>query len=105
MRVPDIFFPEVSNAVLKRVRRGEIREQDARDLVMTLRRHRIKSFLSRPLIPRAMELCRAGPLVIYDALYVALAEELRCPLVSADEPMIRAARVAQTSAELRTLEA
>lgn len=41
------------------------------------------------LFQEAFEIgCRLN-IAIYDACYVALAESLRCPLVTADEPLVR----------------
>jgi predicted nucleic acid-binding protein len=44
---------------------------------------------SLPLIPRALDLSSQFQQSAYDCLYVALAEREQCPLVTADDKLVK----------------
>lgn len=80
---------EVLSAIARLVRSGEIDASTAHDAVSDL------AGLPQRLVPpnlqqlrRAFEL--GGRVRVLDGLYVALAEELRCPLVTTDQRLARA---------------
>jgi predicted nucleic acid-binding protein len=73
----------LSNALLKKARRREIPEELVRESiqetvdVVTLRE-------SRRLLPEALDIAFRYQRSIYDSVYVALALQEGCPLVTAD---------------------
>lgn len=73
---------EVLNALRGLVRRGTVREPRARLALRQLRAADIERMSIPPLLERAWAL--RDNLTAYDALYVALAQELACPLLTAD---------------------
>jgi predicted nucleic acid-binding protein len=101
--VPDCFTTEVVNAFRVRVRRGFLGASMAFEMTQSLRRVPVKIVPSRPLLPRAMTLACTSDLALYDALYVALAERLNCPLVTADTRQLRSGRAASATADIRPL--
>jgi predicted nucleic acid-binding protein len=81
---PDVFPVEVAHALAKAERRGIIplaesivKLADVLAIAPTLH-----SYL--PLLSRAMEISTQARIGVYDCLYVALAEQQHCELVTAD---------------------
>ncbi len=90
--VPDIFPIEVANAFYTAEQKGQIAPgQFARRLADVLQVNPI-IHQSTGLLPRACLIIRQAVLRIgiYDCLYVALAEREGCPLVTADQKLLRA---------------
>jgi|SRR5665811_111710 len=79
---PELLDIEVVNALRGMVRRDVVPEAEALLLVHSLGTLGITRRPHRPLLPRIWEL--RDNLTAYDATYVALAEALRCPLVTSD---------------------
>jgi len=90
-RDPDIHAPQLMDLeVVSSVRRlsshGEIEEEEANLALLHLRTFPAVRYPHVELIPRIWELRNnATP---YDASYIALAEELDCPLVTADAHLV-----------------
>lgn len=100
---PDILATEFANVMWVKTRRGEIEaDQAARALsavaagVPQLRR-------SIPLLPQALELARELDHPVYDCIYLALAQELSAPLVTADQRLISAVEDASLAIGVRPL--
>lgn len=86
---PDLLFPEVGNAIWKKVRRGELTARDGRRLADDLAKIAVESVASRALLGDAVALATATGLTVYDATYLALAVRLDTVLVTADERLGR----------------
>jgi predicted nucleic acid-binding protein len=87
---PTILPAEIANALWKRMRRGDM---DRRNMLETGERFQEICPLLLPiedLVQRALELAIDSRQPVYDCLYVALAEELRGEVVTADERLHRA---------------
>ena len=83
---------EVSNALHKRVTRGELSVEGAVDLIGTLLTSQIELHQPWNLHGKALEIAsQFGQAASYDAHYLALAESLGCELWTADEKFFRAA--------------
>jgi hypothetical protein len=82
--VPDIFFPEVANAIRKHHEDGQLDAASVRLAVEDLLVIGIEPVSSAVLLPRATEIALALAHSVYDCLYVALAERWSIPLVTAD---------------------
>ena len=83
---PSLLPFEVSNALHKRITRGELSIEGAVDLIGNLLTFQIE--LHQPWNPHAKALemvSRFGQAAAYDAHYLALAESLGCELWTADE--------------------
>lgn len=79
---PEIVDLEVLNAMRKQVRRGQLAPEVAEGAVRDLREFPIARSPHRPLMTRIWDLRHS--VTPFDASYVALAEELRVPLVTTD---------------------
>jgi predicted nucleic acid-binding protein len=93
---PEHLVVEIFSAVRGLHLRGVITTERASDALDSLSQVAIETVNARHLLPRMWELRRnvSG----YDAAYVAAAESLRCPLVTADA---RLARVGALRCEVR----
>ena len=83
---PHLLPFEVSNALHKRVTRGELSVEGAVDLIGNLLTSQIELHQPWNLHGKALEMAsRFGQAAAYDAHYLALAESLGCELWTADE--------------------
>ena len=88
MVAPDVINPEVLWALRRRERRRTLRADRARQAVEDLLDAPLRHFPTLELLPTVWAL-RAN-VTSYDACYVALARELGCALVTADQRLSRA---------------
>lgn len=88
LHAPDLLDLEVISVLRRRARSGDIDEADAEAALETLDELRLTRYPHLPLIPRVWTL--RTNLSPYAAAYVALAEELGCPLVTGDRRIARA---------------
>jgi predicted nucleic acid-binding protein len=86
---PDLLFPEVGNAVWKKVRREELTADEARRLVADLRRVAVDSVAARTLLPDAVSLAINADVTVYDAMYLTLAVRLGTEVVTGDDRLTR----------------
>jgi len=88
--VPDLFYIECANILLKYVRRlGRSLEDSQADLA-DLRLLALKSTPTADLVEDALILASQKNLTAYDACYAVLARRLEIPLITADKPMAQA---------------
>jgi predicted nucleic acid-binding protein len=97
--IPDLADVETVAVLRKRWRSGGLTERRFRSAIEDLLALPFVRFPSGPLMLRAYE--HRANVTAYDACYVALAEGLACPLVTADARLTRAAGV-QCDIELLT---
>ena len=92
LEAPDLLIPECTNILWKKVRRDELSDQEAMIAGGLLRRADVwleaMSGLMEPALTLALRLGHAA----YDCFYVALAQQQGCPLVTADDRLVRRAR-------------
>ncbi len=88
VEVPHIADAEVANALRGLVLRGRVSPDDGAALLHGWMRFESRRHDARPLLPRVWAL--RDVLTAYDATYVALAETLGCPLVTADRGLAAA---------------
>jgi len=89
MSVPELFFIESANILWKKVRRGEV---DVKTSIIRLDQLSELYLVTTPLKQldkRALELACELNISAYDASYVALAEKLQVPLLTADMCLAR----------------
>jgi predicted nucleic acid-binding protein len=101
LHVPDLFYIECTNILWKYVRSfgylPEAAQQDVADLV----RLPLRSASTASLAEAALALALEHGATAYDAAYLALAQELSLPLVTADEALVR--RLEGTRLDVRWL--
>ncbi|HUT61619.1 MAG TPA: type II toxin-antitoxin system VapC family toxin [Phycisphaerae bacterium] len=99
--VPDLFYAECANVLLKYVRRGGYSVREARRDLADLRSLSLMAVPTSELVDRAMSIADAEGISAYDACYVALADEIGAPLITADLKLVR--KLADTAHQVRAL--
>lgn len=92
LHVPDLVFPEVGNILGKKIRRGELEEESARRIAHLVAIAPLEPHPAGPLMEAAVEIAIRTGRTVYDSLYMALAMQLPCPMVTADEKLFNATR-------------
>jgi predicted nucleic acid-binding protein len=90
IHVPDLVFPEVGNILWKKVRRGDLTAEQARGIGHLVAVAPLAVHPSAPLLEAALEIAVRSGRTVYDSLYVALAVQIDCRLVTADEKLYNA---------------
>ncbi len=88
LHLPSMAGAEVTSALRSMVRRGTLSIGVARAAVVRASRLRARRYPFEPFLARVWDL--RENLTVYDAWYVALAESLDSPLVTADDRLRRA---------------
>ena len=86
---PSHWRAEAVNVLWAKVFRGDLTATDADERMSVLLRAPIIDTPIEALMPRTFAISVARTITIYDGLYVALAEKLDIPLVTADQRLIR----------------
>lgn len=84
LHAPDLLLMEIDVVFLRRVRRGDITADDARDARLILRRIPVKFHAFTAFLDNAYEIARLSGCSVYDSLYIALAALLNAKMVTAD---------------------
>ncbi len=87
--VPDLFFAECANILWKYVRRFGYPAANARQDLADLQALALRSVSTADLVVEAFEIALPHVITAYDACYVALADHLHLPLITADEVLVR----------------
>jgi predicted nucleic acid-binding protein len=87
---PDIFTVEASHALTRAERQLRIPVGQARLLLLDILTTPPRVFPFQPLLLRAIDVSSSLRVGVYDCIYVALAEQEKCELVTADATMVRA---------------
>ena len=98
---PDLFFIECTNILWKYVRRFGYPPDSAKQDVADLTRLPLQVVPTADLAEAALALAVSHQITAYDAAYVALAQRLSLPLVTADEALVR--RLTGTDLDVRWL--
>jgi predicted nucleic acid-binding protein len=88
--VPDLFWAEIGNIFWKAVRTGRCSRADAEKSLIVLQEGAWLTFPSYGLLNQAFQIALEFKRTVYDSLYVALASESGCELITADEKLINA---------------
>ena len=86
---PDLFAPEVANALASAERQGRIKAGESAIFLHDLLRAAPALHPTPALLLRAMALAIATRRAVYDCIYLALAEAEGCELVTADDQFAR----------------
>lgn len=84
----DLSFSEVTNAIWKRHRQGQIRLDEAKAFLAMLMGLPVTVEPAARLLDRALEIAVKYDRAIYDALFVSLAQDMNLRGVTADEPLV-----------------
>ena len=88
LHLPSMAGAEITSALRSMVRRGLLSAGDARVAAVRASRLRARRYPFEPFLARVWDL--RENVTVYDAWYVALAEALDAPLVTADDRLRRA---------------
>src|SRR5436190_9774279 len=86
---PDLLFAECANILWKKVRRGELTEDEAEIAGQTLEQADLTIVSARAYVIRATAIAVELDHPAYDGIYLAVAEALQLRLVTADDRLIR----------------
>lgn len=90
--VPDFFFSEIANILWKRTQRGELTLESAAEKLSEIRQVAFSVSHSFDLVPQALTTAVQIKQAVYDCIYLTLAVNHRCQMVTADERFINALR-------------
>ena len=85
----DIALVEAANAIWVRAHRGKHSAADAIRILATLRKCPTSVYSSAPILDNAMAVALQFDIAVYDACFVATVNQLGCPGVTADAPLMR----------------
>lgn len=88
---PDLLLAEFASLLAKRTRRKQLSVAQAQRAFQLINRCAPRLFDTRSLLPRALQLSLNCQLSLWDCVYLALALEHACPLVTADRRLFRGA--------------
>jgi predicted nucleic acid-binding protein len=89
LAAPDILPVETTHALTRAERQGRITPEQGSILLKDLLNNLPTLFPYLLLLPRAYEISSSMRVGVYDCLYVALAEQESCELVTADDKLIK----------------
>ena len=99
--IPDLAFVECANVLASRVRRQLLPSTDAHAAYRDLHDVGLTSHPTTPLVGAALTLAISLAISVYDAIFVALADQLHVPLITADDALAR--QIAGPPEQVRTL--
>lgn len=86
---PDLLLTEFASLIAKRARRKQMLATEDRDAYRLLEGVATVLFDTRPLLDAALQLALTSHASLWDCVYLALAIEQRCSLVTADRRFFR----------------
>jgi predicted nucleic acid-binding protein len=86
---PDILPAEMGHVLTRAERKGIIKQGEAEKLILDFLTPCPELFSYGDLYDRALQLSSAVRIGFYDCLYIALAEREGCPVVTADERLVK----------------
>jgi predicted nucleic acid-binding protein len=89
---PDLLLAEFASLVAKRHRRKQISAEQARTAFSLMTKCAPRLFDTGPQLSRALDLSLRRQLSLWDCVYLALALEYDCPVITADLRLFRAAK-------------
>lgn len=87
---PDLMISECGNVFWRRCRQGDITPEEATESLTDLLALNVLLVPTSSLVQSALRLALQHQRTVYDALYLALAHERDCPLITADERFFNA---------------
>jgi len=88
--VPDFFFSEITNILWKRTQRGELTLESAAEKLSEIKQVDFAIFASFDLVSQALATSVQIHQAVYDCVYLTLAVNNRCQMITADERFINA---------------
>jgi predicted nucleic acid-binding protein len=82
---PDLIWAEFGSTLRKKVRHKEVTAHEAQGILKDFMRFPLQTFSSKLLLNSAWQLSYESGATIYDSLYLALANNRDCSVVTADK--------------------
>ena len=101
---PGTILPEGFNAIARQRRRGLLDKEDATGAWESLLGAPVYTYAVEDLIERAAKIANETGVVVYDALFLALAEDADTAMVTADGKLLRALKSTRYASLARPLE-
>ena len=93
LRAPDLLLSELANVFWKGARRGDLTFGESRELLNRFVSDHVdvtvRLLPSRLVIKHALQIASTERHSIYDCIYLALAVQARCMLITADDRLVR----------------
>lgn len=89
---PDLLYPEMGNVLWKKQQLGEIKAQEALEILRAILNFRIEIHPTKDIMELALKLAQELSRTVYDCLYLALAVSNDCAIVTADRKLYNAVR-------------
>lgn len=89
MHAPVLLVVEAANTLVKAARRGRLSANEVQPRLKLVRHLRVTWHPTTELLQRATDIALTWNRHPYDALFVALAEHLKDPLITADLALVR----------------
>ena len=89
---PQLLLAEAGNVLLRKQRRGELTAPELTELLQTITSLPIRLCEQGPLLLPAVTLAQTHKLTVYDALYLAAAEQNGARLITSDDALDKVAR-------------
>jgi predicted nucleic acid-binding protein len=86
---PDVFPIEVAHALARAERRGDIKQGEGAQKMADVFTYMPDLYPYLPLLPRAFAIASQARIGVYDCLYVVLADQEGCELLTADDRLVR----------------
>jgi predicted nucleic acid-binding protein len=97
---PDILLAEFASLVAKRNRRKQISAEQAHEAFSLIEKCAPRLLDTRPRISRALDLALEYQWSLWDCVYLAVALEHDCPVLTADRRLFRAGKKGHPSVRL-----
>jgi predicted nucleic acid-binding protein len=89
---PDLILTEFASMIAKRTRRKQVPASQAFHALRLMEESELRLFETPPLLGRALDLAIKNQFSLWDCVYLALAIEHDCPLITADRRLFKSRR-------------
>jgi predicted nucleic acid-binding protein len=101
---PDLIHPELGNILWKKTRREEITHRNVLEILTAFKTVGIEVHPSAVLLVPAFEIAASLDRTVYDSLYLALAVEQDCALITADQKFYSVVATSSLANHIRWVE-
>jgi len=100
---PDFLLIEFTNSLWTHIKKGRLRKEQAIDILNEFREIALTRLAAQEISSSALDIAEAINCSIYDAAYLAAAEILDCPLVTADAKLFNCCAQSAFASRVRLL--
>lgn len=104
LSAPDLIVPEIGNTLWKKIRRSEITQEEASEVIGAFETVTMELYSSTQLLPGALELAVGLDRTVYDSIYLALAIAQNCELITADKKFHAVVSASSFAPQIRWIE-